>query len=100
MTTGNEEPRNNQASWVGIGILFLMLMPYAVMAYFMFKWLSLVWYYSEGIPNASYAILVFAVGGILISIFMVMITRQIYKEFIVPKIARKDSTRQPSENKK
>jgi hypothetical protein len=100
MTAGNGEQRNEQAPWWGIGVLYLMLVPFAVLAYFAFKALSLVWNNFDGTVGARYAVLVFAVGGILIAVYIVMIVRQIYKEFVVPNLASRYSTTRPRDDRK
>jgi hypothetical protein len=100
MTPGTDKPQNDQAPWWGIGILYLMLVPFAVLAYFAFQALALVWNAFDGTVASKYAVFVFALGGALLAVYLVMVTRQVYKEFIAPKLANTHSTTQPSEDRK
>lgn len=77
-----------------------MLTPFAVLGYFAFKALGLVWSYFDGTITAIYAIVAFAASGTLIALYLVMVVRQIYIEFVVPKLV--DATakaRQPKDSK-
>jgi hypothetical protein len=100
MRSGNSEARDAQAPWWGIGILYLMLLPFAAIAYFAFKAFALVWNAFDGTVAAKYAVVVFGVGGLLVVVYLMMVVRQIYTEFIVPKLASRYSTSGPSEERK
>lgn len=100
MDTTNDSKHRQEAPWWGISILYLMLMPFAVLGYFAFKALGLAWRYFDGTTVAIYAVVAFAVSGALIASYLVMVVRQIYIEFVVPKLA--DTTRaarQPKDSK-
>jgi hypothetical protein len=100
MTSGNTEARDAEAPWWGIGILYLMLLPFAALAYFALKAFALAWNVFDGTVAAKYALVVFGVGGLLIVVYVMMVVRQIYKEFVVPRIASRYSTARPSEDRK
>lgn len=85
--TTNHSKQRQEAPWWGISILYLMLTPFAVLRYFAFKALGLVWRYFDGTTTAIYAVVAFAVSGTLIASYLVMVVRQIYIEFVVPKLA-------------
>lgn len=100
MDTTSDSNRRQEAPWWGIGILYLMLTPFAVLGYFAFKALGLVWHYFDETITAIYAVVAFAVSGTVIGLYLVMVVRQIYVEFVVPKLV--DATgkaRQPKDSK-
>ena len=87
MTGINEDKQQSQGPWWSIGALYVMLTPFVAMAYFAFKALGLVWNFFDGTTAAVYAVAVFAICGTLMVIYLVMIVRQIYFEFVLPKLA-------------
>jgi uncharacterized membrane protein YqhA len=100
MDTTNNSKQRRKAPWWGIGILYLMPMPFAVLGYCAFKALGLVWRYFDGTTTAIYAVVAFAVSVALIASYLVMVVRQIYIKFVVAKLA--DTTRavrQPKDSK-
>ena len=87
MTGFNDDKQKSQGSWWSVGALYLMLTPFVALAYFAFKALGLVWNFFDGTTAAVYAVAVFAICGTLMVIYLVMIVRQIYFEFVLPKLA-------------
>ena len=88
MTELNSESQDDACTWWGIGILYLMLTPIAVLAYFAFKALRFAWDVCDGTIVAIYAVAFFAISSTLIVTYLIMVARQIYIEFIVPKLAK------------
>ena len=87
MNHENQDIGDEQAPWWGIGILYLMLTPFALLTFLAFKLLTLVWNTFDGSVGAKYAVSVFAILGCLLFVYVIMIVRQIYVEFISPKLA-------------
>lgn len=99
MDINNDSNQKQGAPWWGISILYLMLAPFAVLAYFAFEALGLVWRYFDGTTTATYAVVAFAVSGTLIALYLAMVVRQIYIEFVVPKLIDTTRTsRQPKDS--
>jgi hypothetical protein len=78
--------RDEEAPWWGIILLLLIVSPWALLVYGACKAFIVLWRNFDGVPNARYALTVFAIGGVAISAYLVGVTRQIYIEFVVPKL--------------
>jgi len=82
--TSRMQPTSDEdkAPWWGIAVLYAMLLPFAIFAYLAFKAFRLVWNLFDGSGNEVYALAVFAVGGVLVTAYVVGIARQIWLEFV------------------
>lgn len=98
MTEINDDKQQSQGTWWSAGVLYLMLTPFVALAYFAFKALGVVWNFFDGTTGAVYAVAVFAICGTLLAAYIVMIVRQIYFEFVLPKLA--ETRRNKRENQR
>ena len=71
--------------WLGVALLYLMVTPFALLAFLAFRSFGLVWNQFDASVGAKYAASFFGISGCLLSVFVIMVVRHIYVEFVAPR---------------